>query len=96
MAQDEYEVTEAPWRNTALPPMLWFIEAHATLPIVLWLVHIRWSTFALAVAAIAGLTVVRYLGFDARSAYRTGQCFLIRTLTEGRIRAVSGSRLRKG
>ncbi|MEI2782206.1 MAG: IcmT/TraK family protein, partial [Candidatus Competibacter sp.] len=54
------------------------IEAHAALPIVLWLVHISWPTFVLAVAAIAGLTVVRYLGFDARSAYRTGQCFLIR------------------
>ena len=31
MAQDEYEVAEAPWRNTALPPMLWCIEAHAAL-----------------------------------------------------------------
>jgi hypothetical protein len=66
------------------------------LPIVLWLVHIHWLTFTLAVAAIAGLTVVRYLGFDARSAYRTGQCFLIQVLTGGRIRAVPGSRLRKG
>jgi hypothetical protein len=96
MAHDEYEVTEAPWRNTALPPMLWFIEAHAALPIVLWLVHLRWPTFVLAVAAIATLTVVRYLGFDARSAYRTGQCFLIQALTEGRIRAVPGHRLREG
>ena len=96
MAQDEYEVAEAPWRNTALPPMLWCIEAHAALPIVLWLIHIRWSTFVLAVAAIAGLTVVRYLGFDARSAYRTGQCFLIRGLSGGRIRAVPESRLRRG
>lgn len=96
VAPDEYAVAEAPWRNTALPPMLWVIEAHAALPIVLWLVHISWSTLTLAVATIAGLTVARYLGFDAQSAYRTGQCLLIRALTGGRIRAVPGSRLRKG
>ena len=49
-----------------------------------------------SVSPHAGLTVVRYLGFDARSAYRTGQCFLIRALTEGRIRAVPGHRLWEG
>ena len=33
MAGDPYLVDQAPWRNTALPAMLWGIEAHAALPI---------------------------------------------------------------
>jgi hypothetical protein len=46
------------------------------------------------VRTIAGLMIVRYLGFDAPSAYQAGQCFLIRALTGGWIRAVPGCRLR--
>ncbi len=87
MAGDPYLVDQAPWRNTALPAMLWGIEAHAALPIALWLVHIRWSTFWLVVGIVAGLTVIRYFGLDARSAYRLVGTFLIRALAGGHVRA---------
>ena len=95
MVREEYEVAEAPWRNTALQPMLWFIEAYAALPIVLWLVHISWPTFYLAVGSMATLAVIRYLGFDALSAYRTLQCLVIRALTGGSIRSLPRYLLRR-
>ena len=78
---------QQPARNTALPAMLWGIEAHAALPIALWLVHIRWSTVWLVVGIVAGLTVIRYFGLDARSAYRLVGTFLIRALAGGHVRA---------
>lgn len=90
MASDPEDVQQAPWRNTALPAMLWGIEAYAAPPITLWLVHISWPTFWLAVSIMAGLTAIRYFGLDARSAYRLIGAFLIRAWVNGRIRAVPG------
>lgn len=88
MAREEYDVAEAPWRNTALQPMLWFIEAYAALPILLWMVHISWATFCLAFGCIFILASIRYAGYDALSAYRTLQTLIIRALTGGYIRSV--------
>lgn len=87
MANEAFAVRQAPWRNTALPTMLWAVEGYAALPLALWLVHIRWPTFWLALACTLGLTVIRYFGLDARSAYRLGGAFLIRALAGGQIRA---------
>ncbi|NJN46585.1 MAG: hypothetical protein HC808_09010 [Candidatus Competibacteraceae bacterium] len=96
MAGEEYQVAQSPWRNTALPTMLWFIEAYAVFPIVLWLVDIsRFSTFCLAGAMIIGLTVIRYFGLDARSAYRMIGAFMVRALANGHIRAVPPHALRR-
>lgn len=90
MADNAFDVRQAPWRNTALPTMLWGIEGYAVLPIVLWLVHISWPTFWLAVVCTSGLTVIRYFGLDARSTYRLAGAFLIRALGGGHIRATAG------
>lgn len=87
MADDAFVVSQAPWRNTALPTMLWAVEGYAVLPFILWLVHIRWWTFWLAVSFCLVLTVIRYFGLDARSAYRLMGAFLIRALAGGHIRA---------
>jgi len=95
MRGDPQFVQQAPWRNTALPAMLWGIEAYAVLPVVLWLVHLRWPTFWFAVSIIVGLTAIRYLGLDARSAYRWVGAFLIRALSGGHIRAVPWSWVRR-
>ena len=89
MADKAFEVEQAPWRNTALPVMFWVVEGYAALPLVLWAAHIRWWTFWLALACIAALTVIRYFGLDARSAYRSVGAFLIRALAGGHVRAVA-------
>lgn len=90
MADDPVDVRQAPWRNTALPIMLWAIEGYAALPLVLWAVHISWPTFWLATGCTVALTVIRYFGLDARSAYRLAGAFLIRALAAGHIRPSSG------
>lgn len=66
--------------------MLWWVEGYAALPLVLWLVHISWPTFWLAIACVAGLTGIRYFGLDARSTYRLAGAFLVRALAGGRVR----------
>ncbi len=87
MAREEYQVAQAPWRNTALPTLLGFVESYAALPLVLWLVDIsRLSTLGLALALIGVLTVIRYFGLDARAAYRLLGAFLIQALAGGRVR----------
>ena len=88
MAYEEYDVAESPWRNTALQPMLWFIEFYAVFPILLLLLHISWPTFYLALGCTALLSMIRYAGYDALSAYRTLQTLVIRALTGGVIRSV--------
>lgn len=88
MADDAYRVEQAPWRNTALPTMLGVIEGYAVWPIVLALLYPRWPTFWLAVGMVLSLTLIRYFGLDARSAYRWVGAFLIRALGGGRVRAV--------
>ncbi len=88
MAREEYDVVVSPWRNTALQPMLWFIEFYAVLPIMLWIVDISWPTFYLALGGIILLSAIRYAGYDALSAYRTLQTLIIRALTGDRIRSV--------
>lgn len=89
MADKAFEVEQAPWRNTALPVMFWAVEGYAALPLVLWLVHLRWPTFWLAVSCTLALTVIRYFGLDARSAYRWVGAFLIRARAGGHIRATA-------
>ncbi len=87
MADKAFAVEQAPWRNTALPVMFWAVEGYAALPLVLWAVHIRWWTFWVAVSCTTALTVIRYFGLDARSAYRLVGAFLVRALAGGRVRA---------
>ena len=86
MADDAFAVQQAPWRHTALPTMLWGVESYAVWPLVLWTVHIRWSTFWLALGVIVFLTVIRYFGLDARSAYRLSGAFLVRAFSNGHLR----------
>jgi hypothetical protein len=89
MADEAFEVRQAPWRNTALPTMFWAVEGYAVLPLVWWLVHLRWWTFGLAVFCMLGLTVIRGFGLDARSAYRRAGAWLIQTLAGGHVRATA-------
>ena len=86
MADKAFAVEQAPWRNTALPVMLWAVEGYAALPLVLWAVHVRWWTFGLAVSCTAALTVIRFFGLDARSAYRQVGAFFVRALAGGHVR----------
>lgn len=88
MALEEYDVTQAPWRNTALPPMFWFIEGYAALPIAFAFLPFSLTKLYLALLIVAVLSLIRYLGFDARSAYRTVQSLVIRAFTGGAIRSV--------
>lgn len=94
MPDKAFAVERAPWRNTGLPVMLWMVEGHATLPLVLWALHIRWWTFGLAVSCVAALTAIRFFGLDARSAYRLLGAFFVRALAGGHVRPTAARRER--
>ena len=53
----------ASWRDTARSPRLGFINASAVFPMLLWLLHIRWWTFAVTVVVVLFLTAIEWYGF---------------------------------
>lgn len=85
---EEYEVASAPWRNTALQPMLWVIEGHAAIPLLFAVLPFSVPKFYIALCIVIVLAIIRYMGYDALSAYRTLQSLVIRALTGGVIRSV--------
>ncbi|MFT3742024.1 MAG: IcmT/TraK family protein [Gammaproteobacteria bacterium] len=54
----------AHWRDSARSPLLYFVDARAVFPIVLWLLHLRVWTFVLALAVTVFLTILNYYGFS--------------------------------
>ena len=69
------------WRNTMLPVRLYVVDARALVPVMIFLLHWRWSTLYLAGAGIALFTVLEWFGLSFPAARRT-----IRRALVGRIR----------
>ena len=46
------------WRDTALTPKIFMLDARAVFPLALWLFHWAWWTAGLALAAIVALYLV--------------------------------------
>ena len=47
------------WRDTALTPKIFILDARAVFPLALWLFHWAWWTAGLALAAIVALYLVQ-------------------------------------
>lgn len=54
----------AHWRDSARSIRFFFFDAQAAFPFVLFLMHIRWWTFILAVLAAIMFTVLNHFGFS--------------------------------
>lgn len=68
------------WRNSALSVKFFFIEGLACLPLLLFILHIRWWTFYVSVSAVAILVTIRYFGYTVPVAWRA-----LKTWFGGRI-----------
>jgi len=56
--------TEAHWRNSALKPRFFLIDAKAAFPLLLFLLHITMWSFILAVSAMAFFGLLERYGFS--------------------------------
>lgn len=53
----------AHWRDSARSPKLFFMDAYAAFPMLLFLLHIRWWTFFLCLGVIAFFVILEKFGF---------------------------------
>ena len=57
-------LTEAHWRDSARSPRFFIIDARAAFPFVLFLLHIRWWSFILAVVVTTFFGLLEKYGFS--------------------------------
>jgi intracellular multiplication protein IcmT len=69
------------WRDTARTPQVFGMDATAVFPFLLFMVHIRWWTFGVAVVSMIALAILARFGF-------TGPVFLrfVRSFFAGPVR----------
>lgn len=53
----------AHWRDSARSARFFLVDARAAFPLLLWLLHIRWWTFILAVVAMFFFSTLERYGF---------------------------------
>jgi intracellular multiplication protein IcmT len=56
----------AHWRDSARVPRFYFISGYAAFPLILFLLHIRWWTLAVAILATGFFTFLERYGFTVR------------------------------
>ena len=67
MLQDD---THAHWRDSALTPRFFMVDARAAFAVVLLLLHPHWYTLVIAILVVAGLAFLNYLGLSIAVALR--------------------------
>jgi intracellular multiplication protein IcmT len=73
---------EAPaWAYTALRPRLFRLDARAVFPLGLWILHWSWPTLWAAMAGLALLTLMDWMGFTPETALER-----FRAVLAGKIR----------
>jgi len=58
------------WRDTAREPKLFIVNANASVPLLLFLLHIRWWTFFASTGTVAFLMIINYYGFNIPNFFR--------------------------
>lgn len=56
---------DAHWRDSARIPRLFVVDARSAFPLLLFLAHIRWWTFFLALVVTAFFGILERYGFSA-------------------------------
>lgn len=62
--------SEVLWRDTALSPKIFILDARAVFPLGLWLFHWAWWTACVAVAGIVLLFLVQRTGMTPLACFR--------------------------
>lgn len=74
----------AHWRDSARRPKFFMVDAYATFPLLLFLLHIKWWTFFLAIAAVAFFATLERFGFTVPVFFRWLKVFLIGNIRSAR------------
>ncbi len=69
------------WRDSARSPRFFFVDALAAFPMLLFLLHIRWWTFYLAIASVLFFAILERFNFTVPVFIRWS-----RTLISGNFR----------
>jgi intracellular multiplication protein IcmT len=72
----------ASWRDSARYPKFFIFDSRAVFPLFLWMLHIRWWTFILAIIATAFFSLLLRFGFSVATFFRW-----LRSMIAGRRRA---------
>lgn len=64
------------WRDTGNNPRFGPLDARAVFPIFLWMLHMRWWTFCLAIFSVAVLVFLGKKGIPVNVALRQGLSLL--------------------
>lgn len=67
----------AHWRDSARQPRFYVVDARVVLFILLWLLHMRWWTFTLAVSAVTIFTIMEYFKYPLPVAIRAFKGIII-------------------
>lgn len=73
------------WRDTALPPKIFVLDARAIFPLALWIFHWAWWTFYVALGAIVLLFLVQRTGMTPMGCVRSIRLMIIGRRRETRI-----------
>jgi len=65
----------AHWRDSARPAKFFIIDAKAVFPVFLFLLHIRWWTFIIAILATFFFTVLNRFGYSVEVFLRYARSF---------------------
>jgi intracellular multiplication protein IcmT len=66
---------DAHWRDSARPARFWLIDYRAAFPILLFLLHIQWWTFTLAILTTIFFGIIERYGFTVPVFLRLLRCF---------------------
>jgi intracellular multiplication protein IcmT len=72
----------ASWRDSARYPKFFIFDSRAVFPLFLWMLHIRWWTFILAIITTAFFSLLLRYGFSVAIFFRW-----LRAMIAGRRRA---------
>lgn len=64
------------WSYTSQPVRLFVIDARALLPLGLFLFHVRFWTFYVAIVGVAVFAALSWFGFTVPVAFRTARRFI--------------------
>jgi intracellular multiplication protein IcmT len=73
------------WRDTAISPKIFILDARAVFPLALWLFHWAWWTFFMAVACMVVLHLVQRTGMTPMACLRALRVAIIGTRRETRV-----------
>ncbi|MEJ6002651.1 IcmT/TraK family protein [Paucibacter soli] len=59
-----FKILQGFWRESARAARLFFMSAYVAVPLMLFLLHIRWWTLGVLVSTIAVMTVIENFGYS--------------------------------